>query len=166
MMVLNLPGPHRWTQGRMVLNTLTPLHARQMPQGGIDEDEDPYKVALRELHEETILLLCKVGEIWRMARPMTFRAVLRRSVGGKHRGRSKNGMRCNLPAMTGRDRCRSSRRRAQSEFVERRECNARNCRTWWCRSSAKLTNVSRRNSTVRTLARVDRRARRDGGRLP
>ncbi len=25
----------------------------QMPQGGIDEDEDPYKAALRELQEET-----------------------------------------------------------------------------------------------------------------
>lgn len=25
----------------------------QMPQGGIDADEDPYKAALRELHEET-----------------------------------------------------------------------------------------------------------------
>ena len=28
-------------------------HWWQMPQGGIDEDEDPYKAALRELYEET-----------------------------------------------------------------------------------------------------------------
>jgi putative (di)nucleoside polyphosphate hydrolase len=28
-------------------------HAWQMPQGGIDEGEDPYEAALRELHEET-----------------------------------------------------------------------------------------------------------------
>lgn len=29
------------------------LHAWQMPQGGLDEGEDPYQAALRELHEET-----------------------------------------------------------------------------------------------------------------
>jgi putative (di)nucleoside polyphosphate hydrolase len=29
------------------------LRAWQMPQGGIDEDEDPYRAALRELREET-----------------------------------------------------------------------------------------------------------------
>lgn len=28
-------------------------HWWQMPQGGLDEDEDPYKAALRELYEET-----------------------------------------------------------------------------------------------------------------
>lgn len=30
-----------------------PRHAWQMPQGGIDRDEDPYRAALRELREET-----------------------------------------------------------------------------------------------------------------
>jgi putative (di)nucleoside polyphosphate hydrolase len=30
-----------------------PAHAWQMPQGGIDEGEEPYAAALRELHEET-----------------------------------------------------------------------------------------------------------------
>jgi putative (di)nucleoside polyphosphate hydrolase len=40
------------------------LHAWQMPQGGIDEDEDPYKAALRELYEETsITSVEKLGEI-------------------------------------------------------------------------------------------------------
>ena len=35
-----------------------------MPQGGIDDDEDPYKAALRELHEETnIRSVEKLGEI-------------------------------------------------------------------------------------------------------
>ena len=39
-------------------------HVWQMPQGGIDEDEDPYKAALRELHEETnIRSVKKLGEI-------------------------------------------------------------------------------------------------------
>ena len=35
-----------------------------MPQGGIDENEDPYKAALRELYEETnIRSVEKLGEI-------------------------------------------------------------------------------------------------------
>jgi putative (di)nucleoside polyphosphate hydrolase len=29
------------------------VHSWQMPQGGLDEGEDPYQAALRELHEET-----------------------------------------------------------------------------------------------------------------
>ena len=32
---------------------LDEAHAWQMPQGGLDEGEDPYPAALRELHEET-----------------------------------------------------------------------------------------------------------------
>ena len=39
-------------------------HVWQMPQGGIDEDENPYKAALRELYEETnIKSVEKLGEI-------------------------------------------------------------------------------------------------------
>jgi putative (di)nucleoside polyphosphate hydrolase len=39
-------------------------HVWQMPQGGIDDDEDPYKAALRELYEETnIRSVEKLGEI-------------------------------------------------------------------------------------------------------
>jgi len=39
-------------------------HVWQMPQGGIDEDEDPYKAALRELYEETsIKSVEKLGEM-------------------------------------------------------------------------------------------------------
>ena len=39
-------------------------HAWQMPQGGIDEGEDPYPAALRELCEETnIRSVEKLGEI-------------------------------------------------------------------------------------------------------
>jgi putative (di)nucleoside polyphosphate hydrolase len=39
-------------------------HVWQMPQGGIDEGEDPYPAALRELYEETsIKSVEKIGEI-------------------------------------------------------------------------------------------------------
>lgn len=39
-------------------------HVWQMPQGGIDDDEDPYPAALRELYEETnIRSVEKIGEI-------------------------------------------------------------------------------------------------------
>jgi len=39
-------------------------HVWQMPQGGIDKGEDPYKAALRELYEETsIKSVEKLGEI-------------------------------------------------------------------------------------------------------
>ena len=40
------------------------LHAWQMPQGGIDENEDPYQAALRELYEETnVRSVEKLGEM-------------------------------------------------------------------------------------------------------
>jgi putative (di)nucleoside polyphosphate hydrolase len=40
------------------------VHVWQMPQGGIDEGEDPYPAALRELHEETnIRSVEKIGEV-------------------------------------------------------------------------------------------------------
>jgi putative (di)nucleoside polyphosphate hydrolase len=39
-------------------------HVWQMPQGGIDEGEEPYKAALRELYEETsIRSVEKLGEV-------------------------------------------------------------------------------------------------------
>jgi putative (di)nucleoside polyphosphate hydrolase len=39
-------------------------HVWQMPQGGIDKGEDPYKAALRELHEETnIRSVERLGEV-------------------------------------------------------------------------------------------------------
>jgi putative (di)nucleoside polyphosphate hydrolase len=39
-------------------------HEWQMPQGGIDEGEDPYEAALRELYEETsIRSIRKLGEV-------------------------------------------------------------------------------------------------------
>ena len=71
--------PYRPCVGLMVLNRdglafigrriggpehVDEVHVWQMPQGGIDKDEDPYPAALRELHEETnIRSVEKLGEI-------------------------------------------------------------------------------------------------------
>jgi putative (di)nucleoside polyphosphate hydrolase len=43
---------------------IDPTHVWQMPQGGIDEGEDPWPAALRELQEETnITSVDRLGEI-------------------------------------------------------------------------------------------------------
>ncbi|MGE0562885.1 MAG: RNA pyrophosphohydrolase [Pseudolabrys sp.] len=71
--------PYRPCAGMMVLNRsglvfigrrsggpehVDDIHAWQMPQGGIDENEDPYQAALRELYEETsIKSVEKLGEL-------------------------------------------------------------------------------------------------------
>ena len=71
--------PYRPCAGVMVLNRaglvfvgrrkggpehVDTTHVWQMPQGGIDEGEDPYAGALRELYEETsITSVDKLGEI-------------------------------------------------------------------------------------------------------
>ena len=71
--------PYRPCAGMMVLNRaglvfigrrsggpehVDDAHAWQMPQGGIDENEDPYRAALRELYEETsIRSVEKLGEL-------------------------------------------------------------------------------------------------------
>ena len=71
--------PYRPCVGTMVLNRdgcafigrriggpehVDAVHVWQMPQGGIDEDEDAYAAALRELYEETnIRSVEKLGEI-------------------------------------------------------------------------------------------------------
>jgi putative (di)nucleoside polyphosphate hydrolase len=71
--------PYRPCAGIMVLNRnglvfigrrssgpehIDATHVWQMPQGGIDDNEDPYQAALRELYEETnIRSVQKLGEI-------------------------------------------------------------------------------------------------------
>ena len=65
-------------------------HVWQMPQGGIDEGEDPYKAALRELYEETnIKSVEKLGEMpgW-----LTYdipRDIVGEAWGGKYRGQKQ-----------------------------------------------------------------------------
>jgi putative (di)nucleoside polyphosphate hydrolase len=65
-------------------------HVWQMPQGGIDENEDPYKAALRELYEETnIRSVAKLGEI---AEWLTYdipRDIVGQAWGGKYRGQKQ-----------------------------------------------------------------------------
>jgi putative (di)nucleoside polyphosphate hydrolase len=97
--------PYRPCAGVMVLNGaghafigrrtsgpehLDPTHVWQMPQGGIDEDEDPYKAALRELYEETsIRSVQKLGEI---AEWLTYDIPPRLASdawGGKYRGQKQ-----------------------------------------------------------------------------
>ncbi len=65
-------------------------HSWQMPQGGIDEGEDTYKAALRELYEETnIRSVQKLGEI---AEWLTYdipREIVGQAWNGKYRGQKQ-----------------------------------------------------------------------------
>ena len=97
--------PYRPCAGTMVINRaglvfigrrtdgpehVDATHVWQMPQGGIDEDEDPYEAALRELYEETsIRSVQKLGEI---AEWLTYDLpgnVAKKAWGGKYRGQKQ-----------------------------------------------------------------------------
>jgi putative (di)nucleoside polyphosphate hydrolase len=65
-------------------------HVWQMPQGGIDPDEDPYKAALRELYEETnIKSVAKLGEIAEWLAYDIPREIVGEAWGGKYRGQTQ-----------------------------------------------------------------------------
>ena len=102
MMVLNRAGLvfiGRRTAGP---NTSMLTHVWQMPQGGIDEGEDPYKAALRELYEETnIRSVQKLGEIagW-LTYDIPTRHRRHRPGAANIAGRSRSGMRCVSPEPT------------------------------------------------------------------
>ena len=65
-------------------------HVWQMPQGGIDENEDPYKAALRELYEETsIRSVDKLGEIADWLAYDIPREIIGEAWGGKYRGQKQ-----------------------------------------------------------------------------
>jgi len=90
MMVFNRPGLvfiGRRTDGPEHIDA---THAWQMPQGGIDEDEDPYKAALRELYEETnIRSVEKLGEIAGWLHYDIPREIIGQAWGGKYRGQKQ-----------------------------------------------------------------------------
>ena len=97
--------PYRPCAGMMVLNRaglvfvgrrtdgpehVDPTHVWQMPQGGIDEGEDPYKAALRELYEETnIKAVEKLGEIAEWLHYDIPRDIVGAAWHGKYRGQKQ-----------------------------------------------------------------------------
>jgi putative (di)nucleoside polyphosphate hydrolase len=65
-------------------------HSWQMPQGGIDDDEDPYEAALRELYEETnIRSIKKLGEIDGWLKYDIPRDIAGQAWKGKYRGQKQ-----------------------------------------------------------------------------
>ncbi len=97
--------PYRPCVGVMVLNSaglvfigrrsegpehIDEIHAWQMPQGGIDHNEDPWPAALRELYEETnIHSVERLGEIDEWLSYDIPRDIVGRAWGGKYRGQTQ-----------------------------------------------------------------------------
>ena len=97
--------PYRPCVGLMVLNRagrvfigrrtdgpehVDATHVWQMPQGGIDEGEDPYPAALRELYEETsIRSVEKIGEIEDWLTYDIPRNIVGQAWNGKYRGQKQ-----------------------------------------------------------------------------
>jgi putative (di)nucleoside polyphosphate hydrolase len=65
-------------------------HAWQMPQGGIDQGEEPWLAALRELHEETnIRSVERLGEIADWLQYDIPREIVGQAWKGKYRGQTQ-----------------------------------------------------------------------------
>lgn len=90
MMVLNKEG--RAFIGRRLDGPehVDDTHAWQMPQGGVDEGEDIYKAALRELYEETnIRSVERIGEIKDWLIYDIPRSIVGQAWKGKYRGQKQ-----------------------------------------------------------------------------
>ena len=117
-------------------------HVWQMPQGGIDEGEDPYPAALRELYEETnIRSVEKLGEIEDWLTYDIPREIVGQAWKGKYRGQKQkwyalrftgNDSEIDIEHPAGGSTSRNSSTGAGSRW--------RTCRTWSCRSSARSTS--------------------------
>lgn len=65
-------------------------HSWQMPQGGIDDGEDPYEAALRELYEETnIRSIRRLGEVEGWLKYDIPRDIVGQAWKGKYRGQKQ-----------------------------------------------------------------------------
>jgi putative (di)nucleoside polyphosphate hydrolase len=90
MMVLNREG--RAFVGRRVNGPehVDATHSWQMPQGGVDEGEDPYPAALRELYEETsIRSVEKIGEVPEWLHYDIPREIVGQAWKGRYRGQKQ-----------------------------------------------------------------------------
>ena len=117
-------------------------HVWQMPQGGIDEGEEPYPAALRELYEETnIKSVEKLGEIKDWLTYDIPREIVGQGLEAANiAARSRSGTRCASPARTARST--SSTRPAATSRSSSNGAGSRwrTFPTWWCRSSARPTS--------------------------
>jgi len=90
MMVFNPAGLVFVGRRSSGLEHIDATHVWQMPQGGIDDNEDPYKAALRELYEETnIRTVEKLGEIAEWLAYDIPRNIVGAAWGGKYRGQKQ-----------------------------------------------------------------------------
>ena len=118
-------------------------HVWQMPQGGIDEGEDPYKAALRELHEETnIRSVQKLGEIGGWLTYDLPSDVAKQAWGGNIAGRNRSGMRCDLLEPTKKSILPIPAAGTNPNSSSGVGLQCVSCRNSWCPSSASPTNVS------------------------
>jgi putative (di)nucleoside polyphosphate hydrolase len=89
-MVLNRPGLVFVGRRSSGPEHIDATHVWQMPQGGIDEHEDPYQAALRELYEETnIRSVEKLGEVADWLAYDLPRDIVGEAWGGKYRGQKQ-----------------------------------------------------------------------------
>ena len=90
LMVLNAKGLAFIGRRRGGQEHVDATHEWQMPQGGIDEGEDAYEAALRELYEETsIKSVEKLGEIGEWLAYDLPPAVAEQAWKGKYRGQKQ-----------------------------------------------------------------------------
>ena len=130
-------------------------HSWQMPQGGVDLKEEPYRAALRELHEET-----NVRSVEKLAESRTGTPTISRARSSARSGkasiaaRRRNGSRCASSAPTARSTWRipPADTSPNSSNGAGRRWSA--CPTWSCRSSGRSTSGWWRNFRASPSARA------------